>query len=155
MGAEIHILLDFQGHESVDVFRKDHQSVLRTRSLPAGEFVYLTAALEAEVLEYLEGSFHGEAVDVHDTGLLDDMVGIVFLVDVDSHAIRLISELDHGVDDETVVLLAVVGGNDIEAVADAEESGGIYFFLHLTGAGDILFAELVCHCFQLVFVLSA
>ena len=113
MGAEIHILLDFQGHESVDVFRKDHQSVLRTRSLPAGEFVYLTAALEAEGLKDLEGRVHGQAVHVENAGLLDDVMGIVGLVDVDGNTVGIVGNLRDGVHDQAVVPLAVVGRDHV------------------------------------------
>ena len=90
--------------------------------LPAGKFVRLTATLETEVFKYLEGSFHREAVDIHDTGLFDHMMGVVFFIDIDSHPVWLIGELDHSIDDEAVILFSVVGGNDIKTVADTEQS---------------------------------
>ena len=56
------------------------------------------------------------------------MVGIILLIDGHSDAIGGIGHLRDGIDDETVVLLSVVGGNHIETVADIEEGGKIVFF---------------------------
>ena len=89
------------------------------------ELVRVPATLEAEVLEQGEGGGLGQAVDVHQARGLNDVVGVVALVDGYTHLGGGAGQLADGVDNETVVFLAVVAGDDIQAVADAEQGGHI------------------------------
>ena len=90
MSAEIHIVFYLQGHESIDIFVQEYQAVVRVVYFLSGKFIGASAGLEAELLKNRERSICGQAVYVHDTGLLDHVVRIVCLIDVDSYAIWVV-----------------------------------------------------------------
>ncbi len=104
VGAQINILFYFQGHKSVDVFVQEYQPISGTVDLFSGKLVCRSSGLEAKLLEDGEWSVYGQAVDIHDAGLLDYMVRIVFLIDIDRHTIRIICQLGDGIYNETIVL---------------------------------------------------
>ena len=59
MCAQIHVILDFQGHEGVDVLGQEDEPIIRTQFIfTLSELVHVPAALESECLEHLERSFH-------------------------------------------------------------------------------------------------
>ena len=95
------------------------------------------------MLEDLEGRFHRQAVDVHLARGLDDLVGIVGLVDAHGNAVGGVGDLGHGVDDAAVVLLAVVGGYDIQAVADLEQGREVRLVGSFVMLGQIILAQLI------------
>ena len=145
MGSHIQVLLHLQAHEGIDVAGQEPQAVVAAQLLNADKLVGGAAALEAVALENVEGSGDIQAVDIHHAGLLDHMVGVVGLVDGDRHPVGGVSDLGHGVDDEAVVLGAVVGGDHIQAVADVEQGGQIVLVGGLILTGQILLAQLVGH----------
>ena len=134
MGIQIHIALNLQAHEGVDVPGQESQAVVGAQLFDAGELVGGTAALEAKVLEYREGSGNIQAVDVHNAGLLDDVVGVIGLVDGHGNPVGGVGDLGNGVHNQTIVLGAVVGGYHIQAVADVEQGGQVV----LVGGGVVL-----------------
>ena len=141
--VEIDVLFNLEGHERVDISGEEYETVVGTERRAILELIGVSAADEAERFKYLEGRFRGQAVDVHDPGLLDYVVRIVGFVDGNGNAIGGVGDLRNRVDDETVVLLAVVGGNDVETVADIEECAEIVFIGSLVAAFQIFAAELV------------
>ena len=143
MALQIHVLLHLQGQDGVDIAREDDQAVIRAQGGAIGELIHVTAALEAEGLEDLEGGLHGEAVDVHDTRLFDDVVGVVGLIDGHGDLVGVVGHLGDGIDDEAVVLLAVVAGHHVEAVAQLIEGGEVVLVGGLLLSGQVLTAELV------------
>ena len=121
VGIKVDILLNLQRHKCVDIFRQENKAVVRAKLFLASELVSGSSAPETEGLKHLERSINGQAVDVHNAGLLYNMMGVILLVDADCNSVRSIGYLSNGVDNETVVLFAVVGGDNIQAVADVEQ----------------------------------
>ena len=149
MGVQIHKALHLQAHEGVDVTGQEPQAVVGAQLLHTGELVSGAAALETVVLEHGEGSGHIQAVDVHHAGLLDDVVGVVGLVDGDSHPVGGVGDLRHGVDDQAVVLGAVIGGDHIQAIADVEQGVQIVLVGGSVLLGQVVLAQLVGHSLNL------
>ena len=143
VGVQIHHRLHLQAHEGVDVAGQEPQAVVRAQLIHAGELVHSAAALEAEGLEHGEGSGHIQAVDVHLAGLLDDVVGIVCLVDGDSDAVGGVGHLGDGVDNQAIVPGAVVGGHHIQAVADVKEGIEVIFVGSGILTGQVVLAQLL------------
>ena len=141
--VQIYILLYLQRHKGIDVSWQEYQSVVRTERRPAFELIHCPSALETEVLEYLERCVGRQAVNVHDSRLLDHMMGIVILVDGNCDPVRRIGDLCDGIDDQSVVLLAVIGGNNIESVSDLEQCSKIVLIRGLVVLSQIVLAEFV------------
>ena len=87
---------------------QEYQSVVRAKRSAVLEFVNVSSALEAELFKYGKGSINTKAVDIHNTRLLYNVVGIIFLVDRNCDPIGSVCHLCYRVDDKTVVLFAVV-----------------------------------------------
>ena len=68
----------------------------------------LLPGLEAKLLENRERCIHGQAVYIQDAGLLDHVVGIVCFINVYCHAVRIVGKLCDSVDDQAIVLFAIV-----------------------------------------------
>ena len=117
---KIYILLYLQRHECVDIFWQEHKSVVGTKCLHICKFVCCSSALESKVLEYAERSLCGQAVYVHHTSLFDNMVGIVCLIDINCHTERRVCQLCNCIDDQSVILLAIIGCYYIQTVSDTE-----------------------------------
>ena len=83
--------------------------------------LFVAAAAETEILEDGERRGFREDVDVHDAALLNDVMGIVGLVDGDGDLQRLVGHLHDGVADHAVVAISIVRRDDIEAIGDFEE----------------------------------
>ena len=149
VSAEIHIVFYLQGHESIDIFVQEYQAVVGVVYFLSGKFIGASAGLKAKLFKNRERSICGQAVYVHDTGLLDHVVRVVCLVDVDSHAIWVVGKLCNGIDDQTVVLFAIVGGYHIEAVTDAEQSSHIILVGKIIAFCNVFLAELISHSFHL------
>ena len=75
---------------------------------------------------------------------------IVLLVDADRDAVGRVGDLCDGVDDQTVVLLAVVGGDDIQTVADVEQRGHVVLVSGLVVLREIVLAQLVGELLKLL-----
>ena len=153
MGIKVNILLDLQGHEGIDIPWKEYQSVVRAKHLAAGELVGVSAAGKAKCLEYRERGVSGQHVKVHDARLLYHMVRIVGLIYGDGDPVRGVGDLRNRVDDESIVLLAVVGGHDIEAVTDIEQCGEIVLIRSLAVLRNVIGAKLVRKRLELVLAL--
>ena len=145
VSTKIYVIFHFQRHESIDIFVQEYQSIVRVVHFLACKFIGASAGLESELFKNRERSFYRQTVYVHDTGLLDHVVRVVGLVDVDSYAVWIVSKLCNGVDDQAVVLFAIVGSYHIEAVTDAEQSG------HITLVGKII---AFCNVFLAEFIAS-
>ena len=52
MSTEVYILFNLQGHESVDIFIQEYESIVRTVDLLTFKFIYASAGLETKLLEY-------------------------------------------------------------------------------------------------------
>ena len=89
-------------------------------ALHAGKLVDVAAGLEAIVLEHCERRVVRENGDVEYPGLFDHVVRIIRLVDGDGDALGGISQLRDRVDDAAVVLCAVAGRQDEQAVGQGE-----------------------------------
>ena len=153
--VQVNILLNLKRDGSIDVFRQDDQAVVRAYRRDALKFVHCTSALESESLEYAERRVYRQTVHVKNTGLLDNVVRVVGFVDIHSYTVRRVGKLCYRVDNQTVVLLSVVGCNHIQTVSDTEKSGKIILVGSFRRLGDILLAELVSHCLKLIFVFRA
>ena len=113
MCIQIHILLDLQRHEGVDVSRQECKSIVGVQRFQVREFIRGSTALESKGLKHLERRVRRQAVQVHDAGLLDHMVGVVILIDRHSNPVRCVGHLGNRIHDQAVILLAVVGGDHI------------------------------------------
>ena len=151
VGVQVHKALHLQVHEGVDIPGQEPQAVVGAQLVDSNKFVSSAAALEAEVLEHREGGGHIQAVDVHHAGLLDDMVGIIGLVDGDRHPVGGVGDLGDGIDDQAVVLGAIVGGDDVQAIADVEQGGQVILVGGGVLLGQIILAQLVGQSFYLGF----
>lgn len=80
---------------------------------------------------------------VHHAGLLDDVVGIILLVDGDGDAVGGVGDLRNGIDDQAVVLAAVAGCDHVQAVADVEQRVQIVLVRRLVLPGEVVLAQLV------------
>ena len=89
MSAEIHILLNLQRHECVDIFIQEYQSIAGTVDLLTCKFICASAGLEAELFKDRERCVHGQTVYVQNSRLLDDMMGVVGFIDVYSYTVRV------------------------------------------------------------------
>ncbi len=78
------------------------------------------------------------------------MVGVVLLVDANRDAVGLVCDLRNGVDNKTVVLLAVVGGYNIETVADLEQGCEVVLVSLFSVLLNVVVAESVGELFNLV-----
>ena len=108
MSAEVNILFNLQGHERVDVSRQENKSVIRAQRLAAFKFINISAASEAKSFKNGERSVNGKAVYIHLARLLDDMMGVVILIDRNGDSVRRIRDLRNRVDNKSVVLFAVI-----------------------------------------------
>ena len=77
------------------------------------------------------------------------MVGIVCLVDGHSNPVGRVGYLGNRVDDQTVILLAVVGGHNIQAVADVEQGSQVVLVGGGVLLGQIILAQLIGQGFDL------
>ena len=145
---EIHVGLHLQRHHRVDVPRQEGQPVVCAQHLHALELVHGTPCLEAEALENRERRLHGQTVYVHLSGLLDHMVRIVLLVNVDRHTVRGACQLGDRIADHAVVLLAVIGGDDIQAVPDLEQSAHVVLVRLVLRLRLVVAAEFIRHFLQ-------
>ena len=118
VGIQIHIPLHLEGHHGVNIPPQESQPVIRAQHAFPGEFIHAASALEAEALKHAEGRVHRQAVKVHRAGLADNVVGVILLVDAYGDAVGRVGHLGYGVDDEAVIPLSVVGGDDIQPAAD-------------------------------------
>ena len=125
VGIQIHVLLHLQRHEGIDIAGQEDESVVRAKGRAVGKLVHVASTAEAEGLKDRKGGVHRQAVNIHFPRLLDNMMGIIFLVDGDGDAVGGVCHLGYGVDDESVVLFAVVRGHYVQTVADVEKGGQI------------------------------
>ena len=89
-------------------------------------------------------SFDRQTVNVHLARLLDNVMGVVCLVDGNGYSVGSVGNLRYGVDDKTVILLAVVGCDNVKTVSDVEESGKIVLVSSAVLLSEIVTAKLVC-----------
>lgn len=122
VAAKVDALGDHAADDRIDELRQVQQAVLRAQLLlAAGEFVDIAAALEAEVLEGFHGGLLAEGAEVEFQCAQHHVVRQVGFVDADHQLQRVAADLLRHVDDAGVVLVALPGNEDIEAVADGEE----------------------------------
>ena len=122
---------------------KEDQTVIGAERLAICELIHVSSALETEYLEYLEGRVGGQTVDVHLAGLLYNVVRVVLLIDGHGDTVGSVGHLSYGVDDKSVVLLAVIGCDDVEPVANVKKSCKIILVCGLVALGQIFSAKLV------------
>ena len=109
--AEVDVLGDTTGQIGVGVFRDvEHVVHGAVFSLTVGEFVHLASRLEPEMLKDLHWCFGGQHADIEHTGILDEVVGVVALVDCHRNAQRVAGDLNHRVHNAAVVDVVVIGG---------------------------------------------
>ena len=104
VGAQVHIAFHLQAHKGVDMPREEAQTVIGPELVDPLKFIRAAAALEAKILEHAKRRGHIQAVDVHDAGLLDNVMGVVLLVDTHGNPVGAAGHLRNGVDDQAVVL---------------------------------------------------
>ena len=76
--------------------------------------------MEAEVLKDFHRCLGGQHADIEHAGILDEVMGVVALVDRHGYLERVARDLDQSVHNATVVNVVIIGGQHIEAVADVE-----------------------------------
>ena len=112
--AEIDALVDTAGQITVgvlgDVEHMVHGTVF---SLAGGELVHLATRLEPEMLENEHWRFGGQHADVEHTGILDEVVRVVALVDRNGNLQGVARHLNHRVDNAAVVNVVIIGGQDV------------------------------------------
>lgn len=119
--AEVDTLGDTASQIGVGVFRDVKHMVDSTMLRLAGsEFVHLASRLEAKVLENLHWGLRGQHRDIEHTGVLDEVVGVVSLVDRHSNLQGVARDLDYRVHNATVVDVVVIGGQHVKAVTNVE-----------------------------------
>ena len=141
--------LSIKRHKGIDISRQYGKSVAGAHRCYIGKFINTASAAEAEILKYREGRVNRQAVYIHDSRLLYNMVGIILLVYGHGNAVRGVCYLRHGVYDKPVILFAVVGGDDIKPVSDIEERGRVILFGGVSAQGDIVAAQLLGKRFKL------
>ena len=152
MGTKVYILFNLQRHKCINIFVQEYQSVIGTVDLLTCKFIYAASGLETKLLEYRERCIYRQAVYIENSSLFDHMVGVICLIDIYRNTVWSISELGHSVDDQSVVFFAVIGGNYIKTVSDSEKGCHVIFVCQLIILGNVFFAELACHSFQLILV---
>ena len=108
MRAEIDVIFNLQREECVDVLGEEAESVIGPHLFDAFKLIDCSSGMETETLEDRERGIRGKAVNVHDTCLLDDVMRIVLLIDRYGDPVRCVCDLRYRIDDETIVLFAVV-----------------------------------------------
>ncbi len=120
MRAEIYLLhhlgADYRIHAVDDI----DDSVLQSVILYSEGLVRILAALEAPMPERVERSVLRQNGDIEDTRALNHAARIVVLVDGHRDSERVVSHLDDGVGDTSVVLSLFVSGNDEKSVREFE-----------------------------------
>ena len=86
--------------------------------LAVGEFVDVTATLEAEMFNDKHRGLGGQHRHVEYARALDELVRIVVFVDRHRHLQGIAGDLHHRVDDAAVVDVAVTGGQHIKTITD-------------------------------------
>ena len=119
--AEINVVLHGERHCGVDILGKYDQTVVRADGGTVFKLVRVASALEAKGLKYRKGRVYRQAVDVHFARLLYGVVRVIGLVDCNRNARGIVRNLRNGVDDQSVVLLTVVGGYYVKSVSQFEE----------------------------------
>ena len=138
MGSQILVVFHFQREEGVDVLRQEDQSVIGTQDLLfILKLIRISSGLETELLEHLERCIRIETVDIHDAGLLNDVMRIIGLIDGNHDPERIVGQLNNRVDDQTVVFLAVIGCDHIESVADGEQRLHVVLIRMRTVSGEV------------------
>ena len=122
VAAKVDALGDDTADDRIDKLRQVQQAILRAQLLlAAGELVDVAAALEAEVLEGLHGGLLAEGTQIELQRAQHHVMREVGFVDTDHQLQRVAADLLGYIDDTGVVLVALPGDKDIEAVADGEE----------------------------------
>ena len=78
------------------------------------------------------------------------MMRIVVFIDYHGYPVRRISNLSNCIYNQSIVLFAVVRGNNIQTVADFEKCGKIVFIGGFTPLRNILPAKLIGKGFKLL-----
>ena len=126
MGAEVGGAEDFPGNISIGIFGDIEQTVFGAfYTIVICKFVHFFAALEAKVLKYGKRYFGGEHGNIEFSGGQNHIVGMIGFVYGKCYHTGGFCYLRKGVDD-TAVVFAVVGGENIETVADFEQCGFVH-----------------------------
>jgi len=88
VGVKVNVVLNLERHKAVDVLGQENKPVVGAQGSAVGKLVNVSAALEAEVLKYLERSLNRQTVNVHNACAIDNMVRIVLFVNADCNAVR-------------------------------------------------------------------
>ena len=91
------------------------------------ELVHIPARLEAEAFDDVERYVLAQNRNVERLGFLNELAGIIRLIDGDDHLVRLVRDLHKGIVDHAVIFRAVVSRHDVKPVADLEKSIFIHF----------------------------
>ena len=119
--AEVDALGDTTGQICVGVFRDiEHMVDGTVLGLAILELVHLASRLKTEVLENLHRGLCGQHRDIEHAGILDEVVGVVALINRYSNLQWVARDLNHCVHDAAVVDVVVIGGQHIKAVTDIE-----------------------------------
>ena len=119
--AEVDTLGDTASQVGIGVFRNiEHVVDGAMLALAVGELIHLASRLETEMLEDLHRCLCGQHTDVEHTRVLDEVVGVVALVDGNGHLQGVTRDLNHRVHDAAVVDVVVIGGKDIKSITNIE-----------------------------------
>ena len=77
------------------------------------------------------------------------MMGIILFIDCNCNPVWRIGNLRYCIDDQSVVLLSVIGGHYIQAISDLKQSGQVIFVGCLILLCQIVAAELFGQSFKL------
>ena len=127
VSAEVDALGDHAADDAIDEFRQVAQAILGAElCLTFGKLVDCLAALEAEVLEGLHGSFLAERAEVELQRAEYHIVRKVGLVDTYHQLQRVAGNLLRHIDDAGVVFVALTSHEHEETVADVEDGLVVY-----------------------------
>ena len=108
MRIKINVLLNFKGHEGIDISRQESKTVVAVKRSDFSKFIRSSSALEAKGFKNAEGGVNRQAVYIHNPGLLYDVMRIIAFVYCYGNAVRSICNLRYGIYNKAVIFFAVI-----------------------------------------------
>lgn len=125
--AEIDCLLHRKGYERVAKLRHYDKPVFAPFRRFSEKLIDSFAALETESLENVKGRVDRQAVDVHFQRFQNRPARVILFVYANGDSQRIACDLHYAVYDAAVVFSSVVGGQNVQPVADSEQCGKVNF----------------------------
>ena len=127
MRAEVDCLLHRKGYERVAKLRHYDKPVFAPFRRFSEKLIDSSAALETESLENVKGRVDRQAVDVHFQRFQNRPARVILFVYANGDSQRIACDLHYAVYDAAVVFSSVVGGQNVQSVADSKQCGKVNF----------------------------